>query len=150
LLEGIMPGQNSNSIRMTAVVAALLVVGVGIGAPSKVVRADDCVTAPNSPAPAGRRWGYRTDPATKRKCWQLFPSKRSAHEPVSPATPDVASADWRHQPNPVSDAELKQDEATCTKKGNEGPVGPGSPEFKFYLAFSACMHAAGYEPVAAQ
>jgi hypothetical protein len=143
-----MPGRNSNLMRIIAVVAASLAFGASIGAPLTLARADDCVTAPNSPSAGGGRWLYHTDPGTHRKCWRLSPSNQSAHKPASSATSDAPSADWRHQPNSVSDAELIKDEATCTTKGNEGPVGPGSPEFKFYLVFTACMRAAGYEPVA--
>ncbi len=142
-----MPVRNSSSMKIIAVVATSLALGA-IGAPLTLARADDCVAAPNSPAAGGSRWLYHTDPVTHRKCWRLSPSNQSAHKPASSATSDAPPADWRHQPNPVSDAELIKDEAACTTKGNEGPVGPGSPEFKFYLVFSACMRAAGYEPVA--
>lgn len=35
--------------------------------------ADECAAAPNAPPPAGQHWWYRTDRATKRKCWYLGP-----------------------------------------------------------------------------
>src|SRR5580700_2271206 len=109
-----MPGRNSSSMKIIAVVATSLALGASIGAPLTLARADDCVTAPNSPAAGGSRWIYHTDPVTHRKCWRLSPSNHPAHKPASSATSDAPAADWRHQPNPVSDAELIKDEATCT------------------------------------
>ena len=81
-----MPGRNSNLMRIIAVVAASLAFGASIGAPLTLARADDCVTAPNSPSAGGGRWLYHTDPGTHRKCWRLSPSNQSAHKPASSAT----------------------------------------------------------------
>jgi len=55
---------------------------------TNTARADDCLTAPNSPAPEGRRWFYRTDRATGRKCWYL----RAAGEPTQRADAQAPSA----------------------------------------------------------
>ena len=60
--------------------------------------ADECLAAPKGQAPAGKHWNYRTNRATKRKCWYLSdegatdaavtPSKRSASAPpVDPGQP---------------------------------------------------------------
>src|SRR5690606_38616192 len=47
--------------------------------PGAPVRAeDDCIAKPNAPAPAGQHWWYRTDRATKRKCWFLGPQDKEA------------------------------------------------------------------------
>jgi hypothetical protein len=35
---------------------------------------DTCLKAPNARAPAGSRWYYHTDPATKSKCWSIKPA----------------------------------------------------------------------------
>ena len=51
---------------------------------------------------------------------------------------------WRHLPEPVSAQQFNQDKATCTKVANSTP-GVGSPEVKFYLAFTDCMRSEGYE-----
>jgi hypothetical protein len=51
---------------------------------------------------------------------------------------------WRHLPEPVSAQQFDEDKATCTKAANSTP-GVGSPEIKFYLAFTDCMHSAGYQ-----
>ncbi len=57
--------QTPRPIESIALIAALLVWGAG------VARADDCLTAPNSPAPAGSHWYYHTDRAQQRNCWYL-------------------------------------------------------------------------------
>jgi hypothetical protein len=53
---------------------------------------------------------------------------------------------WRHLPEPVSAEQLNQDKATCAKVGHSSP-GLGSPELKFYLAFTNCMRSGGYEAI---
>ena len=58
---------------------------------------------------------------------------------AAPALPN-----WRHLPEPVSAQQSAQDKAKCTKVANSTP-GVGSPEIKFYLAFTNCMHSEGYE-----
>jgi hypothetical protein len=63
---------------------------------------------------------------------------------LSAATP--ALPDWRHVPEPVSAQQFDQDEATCAQVAHSAP-GIGSPELKFYLAFTNCMHSAGYEAI---
>ena len=57
----------------------------GVGVPTNTARADDCLTAPNSPAPAGSHWYFRTDRAKQRNCWYL-------HAPDQPAQPVAAQA----------------------------------------------------------
>jgi hypothetical protein len=47
--------------------------------PGAPLRAEEeCVAKPNAPAPAGQHWWYRTDRATKRKCWFLGPKDKEA------------------------------------------------------------------------
>lgn len=59
-------------IRVIGVVVTTLVAssGVGTGAPANTV-AGGCLSAPNSPAPAGEHWYYHIDRAKQRKCWYL-------------------------------------------------------------------------------
>jgi hypothetical protein len=69
-----------------ALVAALLVWWrAGIGVLTNTARADDCLTAPNSPTPAGSHWYFRTDRAKQRNCWYL-------HAPDQPPQPAAAQA----------------------------------------------------------
>ena len=64
-------GVRNSAASQTSAQPAGPAAGVGAGVPTTIARADDCLTAPNSPAPAGRRWSYRTDRATQRKCWYV-------------------------------------------------------------------------------
>ena len=85
--------------RSIALAIPLLVLGVGIGAPTAPARADDCLTAPRSAAPNGSHWYYHTDRANQRKCWFLGPPGQAgklghtAAKPTSAATAETASAD---------------------------------------------------------
>jgi len=51
---------------------------------------------------------------------------------------------WRHLPESVSAQQFNEDKAKCTMLANSTP-GVGSPEIKFYLAFTSCMRSEGYE-----
>jgi len=64
------------------------------------------------------------------------PAPKFSSAPAIPA--------WRHLPEPVSAQQFNQDKAECTKVANSTP-GAGSPELKFYLAFTSCMRSDGYE-----
>jgi hypothetical protein len=66
--------------------------------------------------------------------------KFSAAAPIAPT--------WQHVPEPVSAQQLDQDRAKCTKMARSTP-GIGSPELKFYLAFTNCMRGEGYEATSA-
>ena len=55
-----------------------------------------------------------------------------------------AQTGWRHLPEPVNAQQFNEDKAKCTKVANASP-GAGSPEIKFYLAFTNCMHSQGYQ-----
>lgn len=61
--------------------------------------------------------------------------------PKSSAALEVAT--WRHLPEPVSAQQFNQDKARCTGIANSAP-GAGSPQMKFYLVFTNCMHSGGY------
>ncbi len=69
-----------------ALVATLLVSGVGIGVPANIARADHCLSAPNSLAPRGSHWYYQLDWATQRKCWYLRAYGPPAQQAAASAT----------------------------------------------------------------
>jgi hypothetical protein len=84
--RGIISVQIPRPIGSIALVATLLVWWcAGVGVPTNTARADDCLTAPNSPAPAGSHWYFRTDRAKQRNCWYL-------HTPDQPPQPAAAQA----------------------------------------------------------
>jgi hypothetical protein len=85
MVEAILLRQIPRPFASIALVATLLISGVGVTVPPTAARADDCLTAPNSPAPQGSHWYYRLDRATQRKCWYV-------RAPGQPALQAAASA----------------------------------------------------------
>ena len=89
--QPIMLGQTPRPFSSIALVATLLISGVGITAPPTTARADDCLTAPNSPAPQGSHWYFHLDRATQRKCWYVRapgqPAQQATAATTGPATP---------------------------------------------------------------
>lgn len=54
-------------------------------------RAADCLVAPREAAPEGQHWFYRTDQATKQKCWYL--RERDVETTGSPQVQQSARSD---------------------------------------------------------
>lgn len=84
----------SNPTAFRAVVAALLLLGLGVGVPIDIARGDDnCVSAPGAVTPTGQHWYYRTDQVKHRKCWYLHATVPVAnHAPAkAPAAPALAT-----------------------------------------------------------
>src|SRR6516225_9695350 len=72
-------------------IATLLIVGLGVSAPTSTARAKDCLAAPNSPAPEGSWWYYRLDWPTQRKCWYLRAPDRSLRRGTATAATPLRS-----------------------------------------------------------
>jgi hypothetical protein len=74
------------------VVATLVALSdAGIGAPLNIAGANDCLSAPNSPASAGEHWYYHTDWTKHRNCWYLRTqsARQTNAQPTSEVTPAV-------------------------------------------------------------
>ena len=83
----------------------------GVGVPTNTAAADDCLIAPNSPAPAGSHWYFRTDRAKQRNCWYL-------HAPDQPPQPAAAQA--------ISDAPPATHTIAFKKPATASPSAPTS------------------------
>ena len=83
-------------IGLIALVSTLFLAGASVSMPVDVARADDCLAAPNSPAPPGSHWYYRMDWAKQRKCWYLRapgqPSQQAAAQVEPEAAPSASVA----------------------------------------------------------
>jgi hypothetical protein len=77
-----MLGEISRPFKSIALVAAVLISGMGVTFPA---RADGCLAAPHSAAPQGSHWYYRLDWATQRKCWYV----RALGQPVQQVVASV-------------------------------------------------------------
>jgi hypothetical protein len=78
-------------VRWIALIAALLMLWVGVTVLAKTARAADCLAAPNSPSPPGSHWYYRLDLATQRKCWYVRALNQSDQQAATGATTGQAS-----------------------------------------------------------
>jgi hypothetical protein len=81
-----MSGQIPKLIGSITLVAPLLVSSVGVGALANIAGPDNCLAAPNSPAPQGSHWYYRLDRATQRKCWYVRVVGQPVQQAALPAT----------------------------------------------------------------
>ena len=74
----------------------LLVVSVEVAIPN-AAEADDCVTAPKSPAPQGTHWYYHLDRINQRKCWYVrAPGQQPAQQMAAQTTSEGAPAGEPH------------------------------------------------------
>jgi hypothetical protein len=136
----------------------------GVGA-TNTARADDCLTAPNSPAAKGRRWFYRTDRETQRKCWYLRAAgettQRTAAQSPSAVAPakktnafDNATASagapllipspaLKPQPAPISNATTEDLVAQSALAGNASPSSRERPAARIGAQAAGPVPAAG-------
>ena len=110
--RGIISVQIPRPVGSIALVVTLLVWWcAGVGVPTNTARADDCLIAPNSPAPAGSHWYFRPDRAKQRNCWYL-------HAPDQPPQPAAAQA--------ISDAPPATHTIAFKKPATASPSAPTS------------------------
>lgn len=120
-------------IVLPGVVAGLsvLVVSTALLAPRLAAAAPDCLAAPDGTPTEGRRWFYRLDHATGRKCWYLKApgESRAAPLPSPEATGGIASAPMPATPLPATPlAGAPVQAATDTASAEAiapGPLDPG-------------------------
>jgi hypothetical protein len=92
--------------------AMLLIAMTGLGAGTSFAQTaltpDTCLKAPNGRAPAGSRWYYHTDPATKSKCWSIKPvgqvTQQAAQQVTQPAPFHLQSAPATTAPSAATPA----------------------------------------------
>lgn len=84
-------------------IVALVIVasGVSIGVLADTARADDCLAAPSSATP-GRHWYYRTDRATKKKCWHLGDPSQVSNQATSELASQTLQTLMAPSSNPVA------------------------------------------------
>ena len=123
VVEGIMSGQIPRPFASIALVATLLISGVGVTASPTTGRADDCLTAPNSPAPQGSHWYYRLDRATQRKCWYVRAPGQPAQQAAAPATTGPATP-LHSTPAPSGPTPLADGAPMSLSPGDTTPPSP--------------------------
>jgi hypothetical protein len=71
--------------------------------PFDLARANDCLGAPNSPAPKGSHWYYRLNRETQQKCWYVRSSEKQPQRATVRAT-SIAVAVPSTRAGPISSA----------------------------------------------
>jgi len=92
---------SSTAVKIAALLAALVIVA---GSEVSRVAADECLAAPNGPAPKGQHWFYHLDRATQQKCWYL---REPGAQAKAPAAPPLQHADDSAAPAPLPDSTAK-------------------------------------------
>ena len=123
---GIVSGKTPRLVGLIGFVVTLLVSGIDVGMPD-TARADDCLTAPNSPAPQGTHWYYHVDRTNQRKCWYVRASRQPAQQAAAQATSEPAPAAQSHS-LPVSSGPMPATAAASApmsiNPGNSAPPLP--------------------------
>ncbi len=71
---------HSNSVPFAAFLLRSTILGATITVSFDLAHANDCLTAPNSPAPKGSHWHYHLNQTTQQKCWYVRRSEnRTQH-----------------------------------------------------------------------
>jgi hypothetical protein len=93
LSEETIAGSRSRASSRFAIVLFSIIFSVTTAAHHDLARADDCLAAPNSPAPKGSHWFYHLNRATQQKCWYVRPVERQPQdETVQTSSPNAALA----------------------------------------------------------
>jgi hypothetical protein len=104
-------------------VTTLLAWGAVFGVPD-TASADNCLTEPNSSAPQGSHWYYRTDRANQRKCWYFRAPGEQAQQGTAQAIAEAA-------PAAQSDGRLSTDSSAGAPMSiNPSDITPPSPHTK--------------------
>ena len=124
-----MSGKIPRPIGSIALVATLLVSGVGIGVPANTARAADCLAAPNSPAPQGSHWYYRLDWTNQRKCWYFRAPGQPAQQAAAQAISEAAPAAQLHS-MPAPSGPRATPTASAPVSISPGDSAPSLPQVK--------------------
>src|SRR5436190_10660685 len=84
----------SQQIRIVGLIASITIF-VEVAIPN-AAKADDCVTAPKSPAPQGTHWYYHLDRINQRKCWYVRAPGQQPAQQVAETTSEGAPAGQSH------------------------------------------------------
>jgi hypothetical protein len=90
--NGIMKGATKIATASLAFVVTFCAVQGDAKELAKSAPPDDCLAAPNSPAPDGSQWRYRLERGTQRKCWYVRASDKATRKAAPPERPGVATA----------------------------------------------------------
>jgi hypothetical protein len=85
-------GRIWSPLRLVAIVGTIFFSGIVIGLRDNFAQAQNCLSEPNTAAPAGSHWYYRSDRVNQRKCWYLRGVSGSIGRGAPPTTATRAAA----------------------------------------------------------
>ena len=124
-----MSGKIPRPIGLIALVATLLLSGVGVGVPANTARAADCLAGPNFPAPQGSHWYYRLDWTNQRKCWYFRAPGQPAQQAAAQATSEATPAAQLHS-KPAPSGPRATPTASAPVSMSPGDTAPSLPQVK--------------------
>ena len=107
-------------------IGVLLILVASAILPGTTAHAEECLSAPNSPAREGTQWRYRLDWATQRKCWYMRAIDPSTHQTIAhpeAAPPAPALAIPIPSPGPPATGS-----AMSVNRANQTPPSPNREE----------------------
>ena len=83
-------------LMLASAIFTIALISALFGQSARSLRAEEeCTPKPNSPAPQGQHWYYRTDPISYRQCWHLGPEGL-------PVQTNASQAEKQLAPDPVA------------------------------------------------
>ena len=119
------------------------------------VHAAPCNAKPNSPAPEGQHWYYRTDRAVGRKCWFLGPEnvndqKGTAQASKGPASDAAAQPAAQQSAHRQTTAQAPGEAETDSSTGKDRPPRPEATQLPYMPPVFLLAPAPVLEPAQAE
>ena len=115
-------------IKSIVLVVPFLTFDASVSAPANTLRADECLSEPDSPSPQGTHWYYRLDLSTQRKCWYLRAPVRSLRRAAQAASATPAPFGRQHPVDVPTIPTDAGDRALPSSPVNLPPVGSPTSE----------------------
>jgi hypothetical protein len=134
---------------------ALLSLALSCAVSARGVHAAPCNAKPNSPAPEGQHWYYRTDRAFGRKCWFLGPEnannqKGAAQASKRPASDAAAQPAAQQSVHRQSMAQAPGEAETDSSTGKDRPPRPEATQLPYMPPVFLVMPAPVLKPAQAE
>jgi hypothetical protein len=134
---------------------ALLSLALSCAVSARGVHAAPCNAKPNSPAPEGQHWYYRTDRTFGRKCWFLGPetvndqkgAAQASRRPASDAAAQPAAQQSAHR---QTMAQAPGEAETDSSTGKDRPSRPEATQLPYMPPVFLVMPAPVLEPAQAE
>ena len=134
---------------------ALLSLALSCAVSARGVHAAPCNAKPNSPAPEGQHWYYRTDRVFGRKCWFLGPEdvsnqKDAAQAPKRSASDAAAQLAAQQSAHRQTMAQAPAETETGSSTGKDWPPRPEATQLPYMPPVFLVVPAPVLEPAQAE